>query len=112
MRWLETFKQDRVVRRLARRVPPALRAGWGGSKVYTVGQIAEVLKDLKLERPYALTAYAAFLAREDFEAQVGDDATMTYDEARTLFFLHVPGSGGTYAHDPIANDDAARSGLY
>jgi hypothetical protein len=112
MRWLETFKQDRVVRRLARRVPPALRAGWGGSKVYTVGQIARVLKDLNLEGPYALTAYTAFLAREDFEAQASDDVTMTYDEARALFFRHVPVSGGAYAHDPIANDDAARGGFH
>lgn len=112
MGWLDRFKRDRAVRRLARRVPPALAVGWGGSKFYTVGQIGRVLRNLKLEGPYALTAYAAFLGREDFQVHAGDDANMTYDEARALFFRHVPGSGSPYTHDPMTNEGAANSGFY
>lgn len=109
MRWLERFKRERAARRLARRVPSALRAGWGGSEFYTPGQIARVLRDLKLDGPHARLAYAAFLTREDFQAHVGDDAAWTYDQARALFFRHIPTSAISYTHDPITNEAAAIS---
>ena len=111
MRWLETFMQARAARRLARRVPPTLRTGWGGSEFYTPGQIARVLRDLKLDGPHARLAYAAFLSREDFQAHVGDDVTPTYDQARALFFRHTSTWANTYAYGPISNESAASGGI-
>jgi hypothetical protein len=97
--------------RLARRLPQVLRTGWGGSEVYTVGQIEAALKTLKVRGAYRVIAYAAYLAEPDFEAVTQGRSPISYDAARRKFFGLVPWSGPSpYAFSPISNADAAGQG--
>ncbi|NBW11585.1 MAG: hypothetical protein EBR82_26500 [Caulobacteraceae bacterium] len=111
MTWAGEMRANAVAWRLARRLPQFLRKGWGGSEVYTVGQIEAGLAALNVKGPYRTIGYAAYLTEPDFDAVTEGLSPISYEAARRKFFGLVPWSGpGPYAFSPISNADAANQG--
>ncbi len=99
MGWLERMKLDGAAKRYARRLPRALREGWGGAKTYTPAQIRKAIDTAGLDPAYAVFGYAAFLPEEDFALAVaGLPIQAPYAEARERLLRFLP--GGASAFDP------------
>lgn len=108
MTWFGEMGANFTAWRLARRLPQFLRAGWGKSEFYTVGQIDAGLAELKVTGPYRVIGYAAYLAETDFDAATDNRSPISYDAARRKFFGLLPWNGpGPYAFDPITNANAS-----
>ena len=99
----------RTAKTYARQLSAELSAGWGAAEFYTPGQVATVLRRLKLRGSAVALAYAAFTTRGDFET-VGSDlpGRIGYDEARELMNRAAPGIlSAAYRQGPMSNTDAA-----
>ena len=113
MRWLEQWARRRAARRYARLMPARLAKGWGRAKSYTPGQVRAALRDLGLDGPHEVIAYAAFLTPEAFVAWAfeGGRAGLSYEEARALFMRARPGKGvSPYAFEQTSGGEATSGG--
>ena len=90
--WLSQvwFGRNRAAKRCAREVAPWLRRSYGASEHYSIAQIRTAVESLRLDRRYVAIAYAAFMAREDYDALAAElPIPLAYDEARDLFLRFV-----------------------
>jgi hypothetical protein len=90
MSLLFTLRKNGAARRYARKLPAALRKGWGRSASYTPGQIQAAVRSVKLDPKYIVFGYAAFLSKEAF-AEVYADAPppIPREAARKTFVRFV-----------------------
>jgi hypothetical protein len=106
MRWLDTFKRNRIAKRYARELPPELRARYGASKTYTAAQIGSTIADIELDPAHAAIGYAAFLTPEDFAIAM-PASRLSYSDARALLdryaitFVPTSAEHGTDNHVPL-----------
>ena len=97
MGWFARWRLRRVARPYARRLATQLRAGWGGSRPYTRGQVDAAIRKARLNPRYAFVGYAVFLSAEDLTAAPELLGGRTLAEIGAAFARWAPRKGG--AHD-------------
>jgi hypothetical protein len=93
MNLLFAIQKNRAARRYARRLPGALRKGWGGSASYTFGQIQSAVRALRLDPRFIAFGYAAFLSEEAFAEVYGDTRPPIPREAAREAFVRFASFG-------------------
>lgn len=90
MNLLFAIQKNRAAKRYARRLPGALRKGWGRSASYTPGQIQSAVKTLRLDPRFIVFGYAAFLSEEAFaEVYAATPPPIPREAAREAFVRFV-----------------------
>ena len=90
MSLLFTLRKNGAAKRYARKLPAALRNGWGRSASYTPGQIQAAVRTAKFDPEFIVFGYAAFLSEEAFAEVYADiPPPIPRDAAREAFVRFV-----------------------
>jgi hypothetical protein len=97
MNWLSRMSLHGAARRIARRLPQELHAGWGESDAYTIEQVRAAVARCQVGGRYVAIAYAAFLAEADYLAVAPSlPVVLPYDKARAIY-AHERPSGDAFS---------------
>jgi hypothetical protein len=97
MNLLFAIQKNRAAKRYARRLPGALRKGWGRSASYTPGQVQAAVKILRLDPRFIVFGYAAFLSEEAFaEIYANGPPLVSRESARETFHRFALFSSGPW----------------
>jgi hypothetical protein len=91
MNWLRTYRLHAVAKRYALGLPKYLLHAYLDSDFYTRPQIDHAIEALNLPRDCIGLAYAAYLPKTGYdEIRATLPSPMSYEDARSEFFRHVP----------------------